>query len=83
MKVVDCVDREIKVGCSVLYAVRRGSCMWLKRMTVQQVVENGSNGQPYLSGFTPEGRRVSVHNLDTVVVIVPIGCCTMDEPTSH
>jgi hypothetical protein len=73
MRVVDCVDREVKVGCTVLYAVRRGSSMWLKRMTVLQIVEGGPNGRPYLSGTTPEGRRVSVRNLDTVAVIVPLG----------
>jgi hypothetical protein len=73
MRVVDCVDREVKVGCSILYAVRRGSSMWLKRMTVLQIVESGPNGRPYLSGTTPEGRRVNVRNLDTVVVIVPLG----------
>jgi hypothetical protein len=73
MKVVDFVGREIKVGCSVLYAVRRGSGMWLKRMTVLQIVESGPNGRPYLSGTTPDGRRVNVHKLDTVVVVVPPG----------
>ena len=72
MKVVDCVDREIKVGCTILYAVRRGSEMWLKRMKVQQIVWDG-NSRPCLSGFAPEGRRVSVRNLKTVAVIVPLG----------
>ena len=52
MKVVDCVDREIKVGCTVLYAVRRGSEMWLKRMKVQQIVWDG-NSRPCLSGLRP------------------------------
>ena len=73
MKVLDCVDREIKVGCNILYAVRRGSSMWLKRMRVQQVMADDGNGNPLLRGFTPDGHRVTDHNLKTVAVIVPPG----------
>ena len=73
MKVFDYVDREIKIGCNILYAVRRGSEMWLKRMRVQQVIADDGRGNSLLKGFTPDGRRVTVHNLKTVVVIVPLG----------
>ena len=73
MKVLDCVGREIKVDCNILYAVRRGSSMWLKRMRVQQVLADDGKGNPILNGFTPDGRRVTVHNLRTVVVVVPLG----------
>lgn len=71
--VVDCVGREIKPGCTVLYPVRRGSKMWQSRMQVQQVVPGEGKLAAYLAGFNNEGRRVSVHNLSNVVVLVPLG----------
>lgn len=70
MKVIDCVGREIKPGCSILYPVRRGSRMWLSRLQVQQIVPGK---RPYLSGFNTDGRRVNVRNLDMTIVIVPLG----------
>lgn len=66
MTVIDCVGREIKPGCSIVYPVRRGSEMKLKRMRVQQVT-------PKISGFNTDGRRVYVQNFENVVVIVPLG----------
>ena len=66
--VVDCVGREIKVGCSVIYPVRRGSWMGLRRMRVQQVSAGA------ISGHAPDGRHTRVKRLDTAVVIVPLGC---------
>lgn len=69
-KVFDSVGREIKAGCNIVYPVRRGSKMWLSRMQVQQVVP----GTPaHVSGFNGDGRRVSVRNLESVIVVVPLG----------
>ncbi|MHB9044474.1 MAG: hypothetical protein ACYC35_00915 [Pirellulales bacterium] len=73
MSVKDCVGREIKAGCAILYPVRRGSRMWMSRMKVQQIVPADEKKQPYVSGFNNDGRRVNVHNLDMVVVVVPLG----------
>lgn len=72
MTVKDCVGREIKAGCTILYPVRRGSSMWLSRMQVQQVV-SGETGRAYVSGFNTDGRRVYVRNLELAVVVVPLG----------
>ncbi len=71
MKVVDFVGREIKVGSRVVYAVRRFSDITFHKMTVEQIV-SGNDGKPYLSGCKSDGRRVQVHNLHTVMVIVPV-----------
>lgn len=73
MSVTDCVGREIKAGCTILYPVRRGSRMWQSRMQVQQVVPETVSKGAYVSGFNNDGRRVNVHNLDMVIVIVPLG----------
>lgn len=73
MKVTDYVNREIKAGCSILYPVRRGSEMKFKQMTVQQVMPGEEDKSPYVSGFNTDGRKVTVHNLKNVVVIVPLG----------
>jgi hypothetical protein len=71
--VKDAVGRQIKPGCTVMYPVRRGSNMWLSELRVQQIVPGDSVKGPYLSGFSNVGRRINVHNLENVIVIVPLG----------
>lgn len=66
MTVTDFVGREIKPGCNIIYPVRRGSEMKLKKMKVQRVL-------PKVSGFNTDGRRIYVHNLENVIVAVPLG----------
>lgn len=61
--VTDFMGREIRPGNTVCYPVRRGSSMWLVELRVQQV-EPGS-----VSGFNKDGRRVTVKNLNNVVVV--------------
>lgn len=73
MSVKDCVGREIKAGCTILYPVRRGSRMWLSRLQVQSAVPGDETRPPRVSGFNGDGRRVNVHNIDMVVVVVPLG----------
>lgn len=73
MSVTDCVGREIKAGCTILYPVRRGSRMWQSRMQVQLVAPETTSKGASVSGFNNDGRRVNVHNLDMVVVVVPLG----------
>lgn len=73
MRLKDHVGREIKVGASIVYPVRRGSEMKLKQLTVQQIVPGNENKLPSVSGYNTDGRRVHVHNLDNVIVIVPLG----------
>lgn len=73
MIVKDRVGREIKVGCSILYPVRRGSSMWHSELKIQQILPGDDKTKPYVSGFNNDGRRVYVHNLDMAVVIVPLG----------
>lgn len=67
-KLTDCVGREIKPGCEVLYPVRRGSEMWLNKMKVENVVAPGK-----IHGFNDFGRRVHVQSLKNVMVVVPVG----------
>jgi endonuclease/exonuclease/phosphatase family metal-dependent hydrolase len=62
----DFMGREITAGCTIVYPVRRASSMWLSRMEVQQVTAKS------ISGYNPEGRRVTVHKFDTVVVVEPL-----------
>jgi hypothetical protein len=65
-KIVDFLGREIKAGCTIVYPVRRASSMWLSQMSVQQVTPKA------ITGYNPEGRRVTVHKFDTVVVVEPV-----------
>jgi len=62
-KPTDFLGREIKAGDLVVYPVRRGSRMWLNKLTVTQALDDT------LMGFSPEGRRIKITNLDNVVVV--------------
>jgi hypothetical protein len=66
----DIVGRVIKAGVEIAYPVRRGSEMWLNRLQVQQVIDNGVEWT--VSGYNSEGRRVNVHNLDNIIVLMPL-----------
>lgn len=63
----DFIGREIKAGDTIAYPVRRGSEMWLNKLSVQQV-SPGIKG-PQVGGLNSKGRRVTVTNLGNVVVV--------------
>lgn len=59
----DFTDQEIKVGMHLAYPVRRGSRMWLTRITVTQV------SLDEIKGFNSIGRRVTVKNIKNCVIV--------------
>jgi hypothetical protein len=59
----DFLGREIKPGDLLVYPVRRGSAMWLNRLSVTQALQGS------VTGFSPEGRRITIKNLDNSVVV--------------
>jgi len=61
----DFVGNEITPGCTVVYACRRGSSLWMERMVVTQVESDK------LTGHKPCGRRTSITKLTNVVVVKP------------
>jgi len=65
----DFLGHEIRKGDTVIYPVRRGSSMWLKRMIVQQVDEQ----EKMVIGTNDNGRRVNLMRPERSVV-VPTYC---------
>lgn len=65
-QVKDFLGREIRAGDMVVYPVRRGSSMWLKKLRIQQV-EPGP--KPRISGYNDLGRLVTIFNVDSCVVV--------------
>ncbi len=65
--VTDFVGREIKAGDTIVYPVRRGSDMWLKKLVVQQIVDSPSGS--VVSGMNDVGRRISLKNLNNCIVV--------------
>lgn len=61
----DFLGREIKVGDTVVYPVRRGSRLWMNRMTVV------TTDADRLAGVNPEGRRVALGRIANVTVVQP------------
>ena len=59
----DFLGREIVAGNTVVYPVRRGSSLWMNRMTVLGT----TNG--VLTGNNPEGRRINLTNIENVTVV--------------
>ena len=64
----DMFDREIRVGDVCVYPVRRGSAMWMNRVTVQRI-SHDPRGAPKLSGVKGDGYPVNVTSLDRVAII--------------
>jgi hypothetical protein len=64
--VLDFMGREITVGATVVYPVRRGSSMWMQKIKVTQVKP------ATLGGYNNEGRRITLHNIANVVVVEPL-----------
>ena len=60
---VDYMGRTIEAGHVVVYPVRRGSDMWLNKLSVAQVEENR------ISGYNNLGRRLTITNLKNVVIV--------------
>lgn len=64
----DMFGREIRVGDLCVYPVRRGSAMWMNRLTVQKISYN-LRGEAKLSGVKQDGYPVNVTSLDRVALI--------------
>lgn len=60
----DFLGRPIKAGDLLVYPVRRGSRMWLNKITVTKAEEDE------IIGNSPEGRQVRLTNLHNTVVAV-------------
>jgi len=63
----DFLGKQIKAGMTICYPVRRGSSMWLKKMTVLAVQDTPQG--VCVSGTNDAGRRVSIRNLDKCVIV--------------
>jgi hypothetical protein len=66
---IDFLGKPITARATVCYPVRRGSKMWLKKMTVLAVQETPKG--VCVSGTNDAGRRISIYNLDNCVVVSP------------
>jgi hypothetical protein len=71
----DFLGREIKEGDTLVYPVRRGSSMWLKRITVTRVAER--DGGTQVLGTNDDGRRITLMKPNRSVV-VPLKCAYCD-----
>lgn len=67
--ILDFMGREITVGCTVVYPVRRGSSMWMQRIKVTQVIAGKT---PTLGGYNGDGRKITLHNVANVTVVEPL-----------
>lgn len=61
---LDYLCREIELGDTLVYPVRRGSRMYLNRLTVTDI----NNDENTVSGPNPLGRYVTVSRPDRTVV---------------
>jgi hypothetical protein len=67
--VTDFMGREIAVGSTICYPVRRASSMWMVEMRVQQINLRGKDTS--IAGYNTEGRRITIRNIQNVVVVEP------------
>ena len=63
----DFMGKTIQAGDTICYPVRQGSSMWLKKIVVGSVRDTPHG--PGISGVNENGRRVTIKNLNTCVVV--------------
>ena len=66
----DFLGNEIAVGCTVIYPVRQGSNMWLRKVKITQVIKAGDVYR--LKAYDPDSamkRTLTIQNLNTCVVV--------------
>jgi len=63
----DFLGNSIRVNDTIVYPVRRGSSMWLKRLIVD-AVRDTTNGVR-VSGRNDSGNPVSVQNVQNCIVV--------------
>jgi hypothetical protein len=66
---VDFMGRTIVAGQTVIYPTRRGSKMWLNRLTVSQVWDD------HILGYSPAGKLLTIKNLENVVIVSSGATC--------
>jgi hypothetical protein len=61
---LDYLCREIELGDTLVYPVRRASRMYLNRLTVTEINDTENT----VGGVTPLGKHVYVHRLDRTII---------------
>ena len=65
----DFLENMIEVGCTIVYPIRRGSKMWMHKANVTQIVQHDHTQPPLLVCLNPNGRKITIQNLDNCVVV--------------
>jgi len=69
---VDFLGREISEGDMLVYPVRRGSSMWLKKITVTRIIESDRGGggvKTIIIGVNDNGRRITLTKPNRSVIV--------------
>jgi len=61
--ITDFIGTEIKAASQLVYPVRRGSQMWLTKITVTAVSADE------IKGYNAIGRRITVKNIKNTIVV--------------
>lgn len=60
---IDYLGSPIQTGCRIVYPVRKGSSLGMRQMKVERILADR------LVGYNPDGRRISLQNWKTCVVV--------------
>lgn len=72
----DFLEREIKVGCTLVYPVRRKSKMWLTKIQVTDL------GDETIRGVNDKGHRVTLSRSNRSIVVTLLCEYCGHDPTS-
>jgi hypothetical protein len=67
VEAIDFLGKPIQAGCTICYPVRRGSSMWLNKLSVEAV--RSTPRGTCVSGVNGTGRRINIYNLTNCVVV--------------
>jgi len=66
----DFLGCEINEGDTLVYPVRRGSSMWLKKITVTRITESDRGGvKTIVVGINDSGRRITLMKPERSVIV--------------
>lgn len=68
MIVKDTWGRELRVGDVCTYPVRRGSKMWMNRLTIHLILMDVA-GNPQVKGLNQDGARVTLTSLQNLTLL--------------
>ena len=74
MVAIDCFEKELNIGDTVAYPVRKGSSMWINSGKIINIFEYMYYRQKMygLTLLKPSGKKVTIHRVNRVIKVAGV-----------